>query len=858
MTTLADGNLPSPRRRIFGLPLRFALRELRGGLRGFYVFIACIALGVTAIAGVGSVAQSLADGLSREGRAILGGDVSFSLIQREANDKELAFVQSQGAMSVSATMRAMVKRGDGELALIELKAADGAYPLVGKAVTEPALPMAEILAERDGAFGAAADAALMARLNLKAGDRVTLGTAPIVIRAVLQSEPDRFGGGGAGFAPRVLTSEAALRASGLLQPGSQVRWAYRIVLREPSDRAAEAAVTAARAALPESGWQIRTRNNASPQLERNIERFTQFLTLVGLASLLVGGVGVANAVKSHLDRRRDVIATLKAVGGSGTDVFSIYLVQVMLLAAVGSAIGLAIGAAFPFAIKAAFGAIIPIPLEARLHASELALAFAYGLLTALTFALWPLGRVHDVPVSTLFREATAGQWRKPRRRYVVLLALSVTLLLATVIGLAYDRRIAAVFVVAAALTFVLLRVVATAVMAGVKRLPRPRSPMLRLALSNISRPGAITPSVVLSLGLGLALLVTVVEIDGNLRRQFTASLPEKAPSFFFIDIPASEAGRFDAFLRERAPDASLNRVPMLRGRIVSAGGVKAEDIDAAPDAQWVLESDRGITYADDIPNGSRVVEGAWWGPDYKGPPLVSFEKKLADGLGLKLGDEVVVNVLGRNVTATIANMRTVDWQSLGINFVLVFSPSAFRGAPHTHIATLSDDHSSAERDADLVRAVATAFPTVTAVRVREAVQSVAGLVTNLIVAIRGASAVTLISAMLVLGGALAAGHHARVYDAVILKTLGATRARLIGAYAIEYLLVGCAAAAFGVLAGSVSAWLVVTRLMNLGFQWEPAGPILVVILALCVTVALGLLGTLGALNQKPAPVLRNL
>ncbi len=255
------------------------------------------------------------------------------------------------------------------------------------------------------------------------------------------------------------------------------------------------------------------------------------------------------------------------------------------------------------------------------------------LLTALTFALWPLGRVHDVPVSTLFREATPGQWRKPRRRYVVLLALSVTLLLATVIGLAYDRRIAGVFVVAAALTFVLLRLVAIAVMATVKRLPRPRSPMLRLALSNISRPGAITPSVVLSLGLGLALLVTVVEIDGNLRRQFTAALPERAPSFFFIDIPANDAERFDAFLKQQAPQASLNRVPMLRGRIISANGVRAEDIKASPDADWVLESDRGITYADDIPNGSRLVEGTWWGKDYAGPPLVSFEKKLADGLG---------------------------------------------------------------------------------------------------------------------------------------------------------------------------------------------------------------------------------
>lgn len=852
--------IPSPQRPRGAdllLPLRYALRELRGGLRGFYVFIACIALGVTAIAGVGSVAQSLADGLAREGRTILGGDVAFSLIQREANPAELAFVRSRGTLSVTATMRAMVRAANDQLALVELKAADGGYPLVGAVKTTPALPLADILAQRDGAFGAAADPALLARLDLKIGDRVSIGDAPIVIRAELNSEPDKLGGG-VGFAPRFLVSEQALRATGLLQPGSQVRWAYRVALPAPSERAGQAAVRDARAALPDSGWQIRTPANASPQLERNIDRFTQFLTLVGLASLLVGGVGVANAVKSHLDRRRDVIATLKAVGGSGAQVFSIYLAQVMLIAAIGSAIGLAIGAVFPFAISWAFGQIIPIPLEGRLHVAELLLAFAYGLLTALVFALWPLGRVHDVPVSALFREAAQPAWHRPRLRYLLLLAVSVALLLAVAIGLAYDRKIAAIFAAAAVLTFLVLRLMANLVMDGVRKLPRPRMTMLRLALANIARPGAITPSVILSLGLGLALLVTVVEIDANLRRQLAGELPERAPSFFFIDIPANEADRFDTFLRQQAPQGKLERVPMLRGRIISVNGVRAEDIKASSDAEWVLESDRGITYADEIPAGSRLVEGQWWGPNYSGPPLVSFEKKLADGLGLKLGDEIAVNVLGRNVTVKLANMRSVDWQSLGINFVLVFSPNTFRGAPHTHIATLADNGASPQRDAALVKAVAASFPTVTAVRVREAIETVGVMITNLVLAIRGASAVTLLAAMLVLGGALAAGQHARVYDAVILRTLGATRAKLVGAYAVEYLLVGLAAAVFGVAAGSLAGWFVVTRLMQLTYVWQATGPLAVVAIALVVTVAMGLMGTLGALNQKPAPVLRNL
>jgi putative ABC transport system permease protein len=841
------------------LPLRLALRELRSGLRGFYVFIACIALGVMTIAGVGSVASSLSDGLAREGRTLLGGDVSFSLIQREAKPDEIAFLRARGTVSVAATLRAMARATDGRLALIELKAVDRAYPMLGALALEPDIPMSDLFAEREGVIGAAVDQALLARLDLKIGDRLTVGSATFEIRSAVDAEPDKLAGG-LGLGPRFLVSIDGLRAAALLQPGSLVRWNYRVRLAGNSadDRAATALADAARAALPEAGWDIRSRNNASPQLERNILRFTQYLTLVGLAALLVGGVGVGNAVKSHIDRRRDIIATFKAVGATGRDVFAIYLTQIMVLAALGSLAGLVIGATLPFIIVGAFGDLLPLPVVPALHPDELALSAVYGLLTALAFGMWPLARVHDIPVAALFRDTIAHEVLRPKTRYLVLMMLLIATLAGIAIGLAYDKRVALVFVAASAIVFVLLRGIASGLMALARRLPRSRITMLRLAVSNIHRPGTLTPSVVLSLGLGLAVLVTITQIDGNLRRQFLASLPERAPSLYFIDIPSSVSDRFDDFLKRLTPQAIVEDVPMLRGRIVAARGVKAEDLKPSRDAQWVLHSDRGLTYTGDVPKGSKVVEGEWWGPDYDGPPLVSFEKKLADGLGLKIGDTVVVNVLGRDITATISNMRSVDWQSLGINFVLVFSPNAFRGAPHTHIATLTEMHHGAAEDAAIIKAVADAFPMVTSVRVREALETIGAVVTNLVMAIRGASAVTLISAILVLGGALAAGHRHRVYDAVILKTLGATRSRLLGAYMLEYLMIGAATAVFGMAAGSLAAWLIVTRLMTLGFEWQAGSAAIVVGAALIVTVALGLAGTLMALNQKPASVLRNL
>ncbi len=534
------------------LPLRFALREMRGGLRGFYVFITTIALGSMAIAGVGSLAASLTTGLARQGQVILGGDLSFTLVQQEVTPDERTFLDHHGKVSSAATLRAMARTADGKAALVEMKAIDGAYPLFGQTVLDPPGALADALAQRDGIFGAAADPILLTRLGIKPGARITIGNATIEIRAALTSEPDKLAGG-IGFGPRLLVSEAALRATGLLQPGSLVRWHYRLRLpaNDSSDAAAKAVAAQARSAFPEAGWDIRSRSNASPQLERNVERFTQFLAIVGLTALLVGGVGVGNAVKSHLDRRRETIATLKALGASGRRIFAIYLMQVLMLAAIGGAIGMVLGAILPFLIAWTLGAIIPLPIEPALHPAELVSALIYGLTTALAFALWPLGRAHDVPVGALFRDTVAPQPRWPRKTYLALTALAVLALTTLAVVLAYDRHVAIIYVAVAAGVFVTLRLVAALLMLAARHAPRARSTVLRMAVANIHRPGALTATIVLSLGLGIALLVTVIEIDGNLQRQFSNELPAKAPSFYFLDIPADQADTFRC-LRARA------------------------------------------------------------------------------------------------------------------------------------------------------------------------------------------------------------------------------------------------------------------------------------------------------------------
>ncbi|MBX3549449.1 MAG: ABC transporter permease [Xanthobacteraceae bacterium] len=850
----ASGASPS---RMF-VSLKLALRELRGGVRGFGVFLACLAIGVTAIAGVGSFARALSDGMLREGGRILGGDISFSLIHRQTSTAEMDFLKSRGAVSEIASMRAMTRVTNGAATLVELKAVDANYPLDGKIELDPKVPLPRALQKVGNRYGAVAEPTLLLRLGVTPGAEIKIGDATFVITASIVSEPDRVAAG-VGFGPRLIVSQEGLQATGLVQPGSLVRWSYRVKLADQSDASLLSTQVQARDLFPNAGWEIRTRSSASPQLERNVRRLAEFLTLVGLTALLVGGVGVANAVMHYLERKRADIATFKAVGASGGTVFSIYLAEIGIIALIGISIGVVLGSAIPFVVTHFFGRAIPLPLAPGIHLSVIALSAAFGLLVALAFALWPLGRAHDVPVSALFRDSVEQTRRFPRPRYVVMVVAAIVVLAGLALLVAESRRIALIYIVAAAAIFLVLRLLAWGLMAIAAKLPRPRSTALRLALANIHRPGALTPSVVLSLGLGLALLVTLTLIDGNLRRQLTQALPKSAPSFFFVDIPSTDVERFNAFVKQAAPDAELTEVPMLRGRILKVKEVPAEQVKPNSEQAWVLQSDRGITYTETLPEGSVLTEGEWWPKDYSGPPLVSFEKRAADGLGLRVGDKVSVNVLGRTIEATIANLRTVEWESLGINFVMLFSPNTFRGAPHTILATLAYPGGGNQKaEIELQRAVASEFPAVTAVRVKEALEAINTLVADIAVAVRGASAVTLIASILVLAGALAAGHHSRVYDAVILKTLGATRARLVFAYGIEYAILGLATAIFATAAGAVAAWFVVENVMNFRFRFEPAAAGLAALTAVLLTIGLGLIGTWRALGQKPAPVLRNL
>jgi putative ABC transport system permease protein len=847
------------------LALRFALRDLLGDPRGFGVFIACIVIGVAAISGVNGLSRALSQGLAKEGRTILGGDISFNLSHREVEPKERAWLEQRGRVDEIALMRAMAQREaattpDGaDPALVELKAVDpSVYPVFGSLETEPREPVARLLALRGDVFGLIADPLLIARLDAKIGDLLTIGAARFEIRAILRGEPDKLSGG-VGFGSRVLISFDALKATGLVQPGTIVRYIARLALPgNPSEEEVAAVADASSAAFPLAGWDIRKRDAASPQFSRNLERFSQLLTLVALTALVAGGAGVANAVRGLIERKRAAFAVLKALGAPATRVFAIAMTQVLLMATLAICLGLGIGAAIPYLAGAALERVIELPVVVGMDYAGLAIGALYGLLVTLVFSLGPLGDAHGVPVAALLRGDAESTREKGPLRYRIAGLSAMLALVATVLLSASDKRLAAYFLAAVLAAFLLLRGVAFAATWAARKLPRAKDARLRLAQSNIARPGSLAPALILSIGVTVSLLVALALVEGAIHAELARSGTGEIPRFYFIDVPRDEAVAFESFLAQQVPASSVNHVPMMRGRIVAVKGARAETLHVGEDAAWALDGDRGVTFAARVPQGARIIEGEWWDADTKAP-LVSLEAKVAKGLGLGIGDEITVNVLGREITARVANLRRVEWRSYAINFVMVFSPAAFQGAPYSELFTIGYDAANADAlDAALARETAKRFPMVASVRVKDALEAVDKIAGQLALAARAAAGVAVVTALLALGSAIAAGQRARQHDAVVLKTLGATRPWLMTAYALEFGALALVACLFAVVAGAAAAFGIVEGLMKMSFVFLPGTVAATALAALAATMLLGLAGTWRVLARKPGPELRSL
>jgi putative ABC transport system permease protein len=831
------------------LATRFARREMRGGLRGFRLLLACLALGVAAIAAVGSVRAAIEAGLTREGSALLGGDAELDFTYRMATQAEQDWMQARARrVSEIVEFRSMAVLGD-ERALTQIKAVDDLYPLVGSFALAPDMPLAQALATTADIPGAVMERALSDRLGLTAGDTFQLGTKTFRLTALILREPDAAASGFA-LGPRTLVKTTALAGSGLLAPGTLYNSKYRLDLAPDTDL--DTLRSAAEAEFSNSGMRWTDARNGAPGVARFVERLGAFLILVGLSGLAVGGVGVSAAVRAYLNGKTGVIATLRALGADRATIFQTYFIQIGALSLLGIAIGLLLGAFVPLLLSPVIEARLPIPTAFSFYPAPLIEAAAYGILTALAFTLWPLARSEDVRAATLFRDAWSGGRRLPAPRYLVVIAG----LTCALVGLAgwfngswwltlWTLGGIAGALVILALAAALVRLIARRT-AGLAR-GRPR---LRWALAAISGTGEGAGAVVLSLGLGLSVLAAVGQIDGNLRQAISGNLPDVAPSYFFVDIQKDQIDGYTERLENDPAVSRIDSAPMLRGVVTQINGIPAQEV--AGD-HWVVRGDRGLTYAAQPAANTQITAGAWWPEDYTGPPQISFAAEEAEEIGLSLGDTLTMNVLGRDITGTITSFREVDFSNAGIGFILTMNPAALAGAPHTFISTVYADEAA---EAAILRDLATAYPNITAIRVRDAIDRVSSVLASLAAATSYGALATLLTGFIVLIGAAAAGAEARTFEAAVLKTLGASRAQIALSFVLRAVLLGLFAGIVALFAGALGGWAVSTYVMETDFTLIWPSALMIIAGGIAATVLAGLGFALTSLNARPAQVLR--
>jgi len=828
----------------------FAGRELRSGVHGFRIFLACLALGVAALAAAGSTAEAFRQGLASQARSILGGDVAVSVQGRRFSPAEEAAFDRLGRTTTTFGVRAMAD-GPGGRRLAEVRGVDDAYPLAGQVELNGARSVQEATRTVDGVPGAAVEPALLDRLHLAVGQRFLIGDQPFVVRAVLISEPDRLGRGFA-LGPGVMVSRPVLENSGLL--GADALFGETIRIALPPDAKPAVVAKALVKAFPQGGFRARGRNEAAAGLDRLIDQLEFFLGCIGLASLLAGGLGVSSAVSTYLEARKSSIAVLKALGADGALIRNLYLIQIGALAALGIGIGLMIGAASPFLLGWIARNRLPVPVLFALYPLPLIKAGVFGLLAAAAFSLLPLARARATPPSSLFRQDLAG--RVGFGLETVGLVIAALGLVGLAILTAPTPLVAGAMIGGVLVGFGLLWLIGQGATLLAARLRRFTHGAVRIGLANLSGPGSAARTASPSIGFGVALLIAVVLIQSSLLAEVTETAPKTAPSMVFTQIPSEQAAAFDANLQAvmgPLTPARYRRYPFATGRITATHGAPVDVSKIDRGHRWAFDQDVTVSSIGPAPPDADLTSGAWWAADYAGPPEVVLDTEIAEGAHLKVGDAITVSILGRALDVRIAGLRKVEVGQFGASFPIILDPAALQGA---NLRSIAIARANPAQEATILTRLGHDFPGVAVISVREELEAATKIFNQLAWAVRGAAAVAGLAGLLVLIGAVASTAQARAREAAILKVLGAGRPVILFAYCVEYGVVGLIAGFAGVALGAAAAWPIVTQVFKTHFAIDWAGVVSVLALVAAVGALAGGFAAFMALARRPAPVLR--
>lgn len=839
--------------------MRVAVTDLRGDMRRFIVLIACLALGTSVIAAVGSVGTSLKNAVDNDTTTLMGGDLEASRPDRAATPEELDYLKSLGKVSFIVDSASRGVAGE-ESTLVDLLAVDDAYPLLGDVVS-PQLPFGnkpiELLDQRDGVWGTLVDPIIFDRLGIGIGGRFDVGKTEFEVRGTITSLPDNAVRGFQLGVTAMISTDAYVTMTDLRAPlpGLLTHYRYKIVLPVHDFTIAKQQIEEH---FADNVWKVRSPREVAGELIRFYDMFTRFLLIVGLSSLLVGGVGVSSGVMSYIGERQHGIAVFRSLGATSARILVHFLTQIGILTGIGVLIGVGAGAIASLVLLPIVGNMVAVSLPPAVEWMPLATAAAFGMIAGFAYSFLPLMQAQRVSPALLFRSLGSVPPRVDfstftRLSILIPIVLSALALFGLAVVITGDLMLVGYYTLGVVGTFVVLRLAASALLWLFRRLPPPRHAVLRHALRNIPAPGSSAPVVIVSLGLGLALLLIIALLDVNLHNQLTGQIVKDAPTFVVTDLFSDEIADLEDLKASDPAMTEFRSSPMLRGAITAIAGRNPQSYQQlGEEASFMLARDIPMTFVADLPANSTVTDGEWWPSDYQGPPLVSLRESMKTQLGLKVGDTMEFKIFGDDFSARIANFRDFDFQN-GINFMVTFSPGVLENYPATYLGTIK---AADGQEKNLERTLTRTFPDVSFLPIGDALKQAAILFDKLSMAVSTVGGLAVINGLLVLAGTMASGRKRREADATIEKVLGATRSDVLQVFVLEYALLGAFSAVVAAVIGIAAAWFISVKALEVDFYAEPMLLLQVIAGAIVLTIAAGALTTWQSLSTPPARHLR--
>ena len=833
--------------------LTLSFRELRGSFNEFKIVVASIFLGIFIISAVGSISENLKSEIKNKRVEMLGGNFELSTTYQEFPNNIKSWLEKNGKTTHLIELRTMLSYNSQSLLkrrIVELKAVDNNYPLVGKVLTSPYQKVKLSLGTKKNEKKILIDKSLKDQLGIDVGDFVYLGKSKFKINGIIEKEPDRMFSF-ATFGPRVLLSTDALKETGLIKSGSLIKYKTKFIPNNEN----KINLAFLNDLVKGTNVSIRSVENTTNNFNNFVDRTSIFISLVGLITLLISGVGISNGVKGYIIKKTKNIAIMKSLGAKNSKVLNIYLNQILMIFLVSIIPAIMLGVSIPYFFSSIISQELFNTFEPSIFLHPILISFLYGLITCILFTILPLLKTYKIKPIELIRKSSENSLNKTTYKIKGIIFILISILCILTMNLINDKKLSFYILISMTVSFVLIYGITNLKFYILSKIKFKLGTTFEYIRKAISKSNSFARSIVISFSIGLSLLIILNIIESSLDKRITDAINQQAPSHFLIDIQPQQIEKIKTIASSILGDNNFNSQPMLRGRITDINNQSVQGLKVDKEVEWVLRRDRAFSWSNKIPNNTKLISGKWWHENYDGPLLVSIGDKIAKGLNLKIGDKIKFNILGRNFEAQIFNTREIVWENMDINFIFILSNSNIENAPHSWIATTKNIGQNLNNS--FVEKIVSEFSNISSISIEESYKSIKSILNLLIIIINSIALVTLFSGIIVLAGIIDVGKKDKLYEVAILKILGATPKRIAYLWFKEYFIIGLISSVVSLIIGFIVSYVLLNYIFNIAVYCDFKMIFVLSLLVPFLITTFSLLRMIGLITSKPLVVLRS-